>query len=644
MTQHWSFLDATREGFTASAITIFQGSRLQATVRETIQNSLDASDESGAPVTVGFSLTRHSLSELPEIGLLKPFVELAKAEDALLLNQASDAAETPESQVFYKNALKSVLSGNEIHLFGIHDSNTSGLGGPTKEEEGVAPGQWLALLKGAGVDVKKAADSLGSFGQGAKAPFALSHLRTVLYLSQPADETELRFQGKTLLSSFWLPNEAGKKTLRSATGYFSANSDQDPLEGALVPQVYKSLRNSFSSGAGTSIFVPAPHGDMTDLENFWRELRIAILLNFYFALENKNLVVRIGDEETIDHSNCAELAKSIGFLSPEFLASLSEDHQDKAQSLVTMLTAAPEMRGIGNHSEFGEYHWAIRVGEGIQGKKVGIARRTGMLITRTAPHFERFPGLINFDLFLCVTGKAGSTYLKKLENPSHDKFEFDRISDLSQQTLVKAKYKKFETEIRELIKSFAALSEVEEHHTSDLNDLLGGGSSEGAEALLVQFPKKLKVGKRGTLIVNPQLESDDENLEDGETGSGGSSGTGGGNSTGGSGAGSGKGAGGKSGRASAAKNLLLTPSGADNFTIYFNSDVKSGKFLYLFESGETSREPVGVFLIKSGTTQTIRRTSLSESDWELVSRGRYKVQVHIPSFTSAIEAVIDNAV
>lgn len=38
----WTFKPGTREGFTASPITIFQGARLQATVRETIQNSLDA--------------------------------------------------------------------------------------------------------------------------------------------------------------------------------------------------------------------------------------------------------------------------------------------------------------------------------------------------------------------------------------------------------------------------------------------------------------------------------------------------------------------------------------------------------------------------------------------------------------------------
>lgn len=644
MPAEWSFLEATREGFTASAITIFQGSRLQATVRETIQNSLDASDESGKPVNVAFSLTSHEISELPEVSQLKPFVTLAKDEDALLLNQTSDAAGVPESQVFYKNALNSVLAHNQIRLFGIHDSNTSGLGGPTKEVEGVAPGQWLALLKGAGVDVKKAADSLGSFGQGGKAPFALSHLRTVFYLSMPADEADFRFQGKTLLSSFWLENEDGKKTLRSATGYFSSNKDQDPLVGDEVPNVYKSVRNSFTSEPGTSIFVPAPHGDTADLETFWRELKISILLNFYFALENRNLVVTLGDGETIDSSNCAELAKSIGFLDQSFLESLAEDQNDKAQSLITMLTSTTQMRGVSNHSEFGEYHWAIRVGEGVQGKKVGIARRTGMLITRTPPYFERFPGLINFDLFVCVTGKSGSTYLKKLENPSHDKFEFDRISDDSQKAMVKSKYRKFEAEIKVLIKRFAALSEVEEQHTSDLNDLLGGASSEGADQQIIQFPKKLKVGKRNALVVNPQLESTEGSADDGETGAGGADGAGGGNSSGGSGGGRGRGSGSNSGRSAVAKNLLLVPEGNDKFVIYFNSEKRSRKVLFLFKSGETSRQPLEAFLIKDGKVQTIKRTTISESDWELVERGRYKVQVSVPGLESAVEAVVDDAI
>ena len=45
-----------REGFTATAMTYFAGGRLVQTVRETIQNSLDAANGNHGPVKIAFSL------------------------------------------------------------------------------------------------------------------------------------------------------------------------------------------------------------------------------------------------------------------------------------------------------------------------------------------------------------------------------------------------------------------------------------------------------------------------------------------------------------------------------------------------------------------------------------------------------------
>ena len=46
--------------------------------------------------------------------------------------------------------------------------------------------------------------SLGSFGHGSKAPFAMGSLRTLYYLTNtinPNKENEIRFQGKSILQS-----------------------------------------------------------------------------------------------------------------------------------------------------------------------------------------------------------------------------------------------------------------------------------------------------------------------------------------------------------------------------------------------------------------------------------------------------------
>lgn len=67
-----------------------------------------------------------------------------------------------------------VLTGDEITLLCIADSNTKGLTGPAE-----AGKPFHSLLKDAGVSNKDAADSGGSFGIGKNAAFAVSELQAV---------------------------------------------------------------------------------------------------------------------------------------------------------------------------------------------------------------------------------------------------------------------------------------------------------------------------------------------------------------------------------------------------------------------------------------------------------------------------------
>ena len=632
----WTFEPGTREGFTASPVTIFQGARLQATVRETIQNSLDAAKSS--PVKVCFSMVTIPMSDAPEIQSLKTSIEKAAHEERVFHNDA--ALEETEAASFYNTALNSVFGEAEISIFGVHDFNTSGLGGNLVEEQHVKPGQWLALVKGAGVDVKDDAASLGSFGQGAKAPFALSHLRSLFYLSQVENAKpgeELRFQGKALLSSFWDTDDFGNERLRIGTGYYGSNPGQGAILGNEIPDWATSERAKFGEGIGTSILLPAPFGySKNNPGEFWQLLKIAVLTNFYFALNFKKLEVHLDDGTVLNETTAKAVATELGLLGEVAPNGLDPETLDKLEVLKTLINA--DERGTQESREFGDIYWAIRVGENAPGKKVGIARKTGMLITRRPPEFLKFPGMGNFDIFVCVVGDKGSQVLRSLENPAHDAFEYERISDPEKLKTAKKKYLSFSREIRDIISQFAKLTGDSEETTADLNELLGGSLDDSSDKQLrVEFPSKTKVSRGVKPIRRVVTEGGDG---EGDSGAGGGTGAGGGNSTGGSGSGSGTGKGYKGSKVKAVSGLLFIPlAGAtDTYKVYFQAKKTDDSNLVLFKSGDVGREVMDV---------TISNESLSRvpsSLWNDANSGkdRYFVEIQIKEFAGAIEAGVEN--
>ena len=636
--EKWTFEPGTREGFTASPITIFQGARLQATVRETIQNSLDAGKS--LPVRVCFSLAKKSKDEVPEVYALSEPMKKAWAEERIFHNKSAE--DVTEASNFYQVAVEEVLGADEINIFGVHDFNTSGLGGGLSEVPGVKPGQWLALVKGAGVDVKEDAASLGSFGQGSKAPYALSQLRSLFYLSEISTDNpseKLRFQGKALLSSFWEKDSTGQDKLRIGTGYFGNSPDQGAILGAQIPNWAKIERSKFGEGPGTTILLPAPYGlKQSNPGEFWNLLKVAVLTNFYFALAYGKLEVELDDGTVLNAETSKQAAEDLGLFAEELPDYYDPDTLDKIEALKTLVLASNS--GIEESKEFGEFYWAIRTGEEAPGRKVGIARKTGMLITRKPPEFLKFPGMGNFDIFVCVTGDKGSQVLRGLENPAHDAFEYERISDLDKRKTSQKKYLSFTREIRAIIARFATLTGDTEETTADLNELLGGSLDDSsASENRIEYPDKPKVTRSLKPIRRNVIDGGDDN---GNSGSGGGGGSGGGNSTGGSGNGQGTGKGSKGSTQRAVKGLLLVPTNPKEFRyrIYFDTKKTDGSSLALFKSGDLGREEIYVGVGKESLSK------IPASRWIKAAKGkdRYFVEVLMKEFDGAIEAGVDNGI
>lgn len=467
MNQKWVFPSnggGSFQGFNDGAIDQFKHDRIGSFVREAIQNSLDASDGSGSPVKVAFTMHTLESDRCPELAQLVPF-----------LKNAENMAKDPKHKNVFREAAEELKSKKSVRFLGVHDSNTTGLTGSLTKPDG----PWFSLTKGTGASIKQGTDSLGSFGHGSKAPFALTKARTVFYYSQVAPveddpESEYRFQGKSILQSL----DRGDGTYSQGTGFFGKTDDCLPLVGDEIPDWAKSFRSDLGFGVGTSVLVPVPywHVEEGGRYDFWQQVIVCVLASFYYAIKRGYLEVQC-NTDVIDSSN-------VGVMFETHVANLDDDAdlnvngiKEKLKSVQTV--HLPDESGVFQSETFGDIDYFLRFNSEVQWKKVGIARRNGMLITREAHLLKSFNKVRQFDLFICVSNDPGSTVLKELENPTHDSFSYDRIDDPTLQKSLKLKYESFVKELKSFIESKVPLVINAEMEIDDLDDLFASTAPDG---------------------------------------------------------------------------------------------------------------------------------------------------------------------
>ena len=572
------------DGFNNSSIDTFIGRRVFSLIRETIQNSMDARAKTGEAVKICFSLDQVKKVEAKGISELVPFLLLA--------------AKTAESQhggdhagsKFFKRALDQIETSKIIPFFSIHDYQTTGLTGPTESGK-EKPGAWLALVKGSGLSIKNAPGSLGSFGHGSKAPFAISQLRTVFYFSRIIENSKsaTRFQGKSILQS--METQYGEMT--QGTGYFGHKKKCMPLVDDEIPNWVSQLRDMYGNGTGTSLLVPFPELGTTP-EDFWRDIKISVLSNFYYAIRKGNLEIGLGSQEIITSLNlneCLEdlLSEISGLPNDE-----AQDLREDLRSAITIQYPSIEKQGTLISKSFGEVEWYMRIGQDIDWRSVGVARQNGMLISRRAKNLEKFTGTKPFDMFLCVVGQNGSQTLRAAENPAHTEFEFDRITDPMERKNKLKDYSDFTREVRDLIRSHAAIDSSAEVFTADLDDFFGGfntasnetGKSEKSLDLIVERPRKVSFSNSSPATIAEN--GDEDEMSDFENSKSNKSKKD---------VKKNKGSNGKAGGEKKSVGLeILDPrivrSEQSNLVeIYFTPTVKSGFVFELYRSGDSEREP-----------------------------------------------------
>lgn len=378
-------------GLNETGITQFKSIPIQSVTKETLQDSLDAKKEHDKPSIVKFSVFKIIRDQVPDIDGLTNIFNRGIAY----------WAKHDESKSFFETGL-STLKDTEITIMAISDYNTTGLSKINADTTNSSSGGWTALVRSTGV-TEKGPEASGSFGIGKHAPFAASKVHTVLYGSKNTDG-EYGFQGVSKIASFKDENN----DVSQGTGYFgfAESNDFKPLvekDQHLIAAPFH--RNEI----GTDKFIIGV--DIDDDFDWKFEVLKEAIASFMLAINDGNLEVHI-DDFILNQETLPEAIKEVEKREPknmliEFYKALTSDKKK--------ICIGKFKNPDGGEEEI-ELH--LLAEERLQ-KKIVMYRGTGMQIF-TKGHF-RTP--IEFAGVLCVKGSQLNAILRKMEPPTHDKWD-----------------------------------------------------------------------------------------------------------------------------------------------------------------------------------------------------------------------------
>ncbi|ASS74801.1 hypothetical protein CIG75_07295 [Tumebacillus algifaecis] len=421
-------------GLNDSGVETFRNDLIDSLAREIIQNSCDARDEQAEhPVEVHFELLSLPTEKLPGRDRLIQVFQSARLVWAHL----------PDSCKFFDHALD-LIQRPEIPMLKISDYQTTGLTGAREE----IFGSWNALVKSSGVS-DKPSQAGGSFGIGKNAPFACTRFRTIYYGTKDTDGVTA-FQGVAKLVSH---EEEGELT--QGTGFFGRSERNLPLleeihfaEAGVDPLFTRTQ-------TGTDIFIPG-----FQIELGW-EVRIirSVLEHFFVSIKEGRLVVCVGSTK-IDTQN---------------LEMLLHQHVDEENSmLVSSYYQAYKTPVLATgFEEPGDVELYLLSGKELP-KRIAMFRSTGMKIQD-----KRFNAIMPFSGVFIAKGKGLNEFLRKLEPPNHQSWEWSRFSlDTKEQNQAKKRLERMYNWIKNHLRQMEAQEETQTLEVEGMSQFLPDNHDE----------------------------------------------------------------------------------------------------------------------------------------------------------------------
>jgi hypothetical protein len=414
------------EGLNHSGIETFRSNPYESLARECGQNSLDARRQD---CIVEMTMT--------EINVPKVMITGWKTLESTVSACSRKAKQNPNNKkaaAFLKTA-ELTLQGNAMTFLEVKDSGTTGLRGPA-----VKGTPFNALVKSSGISEKPATGGLGSYGIGKFAAFAVSNLRTVFYSTMyesAAGKREVLAQGKTILMSH--AGADGEEYRQS--GYWGENDFKAISNRQHIPEWMR------RDELGTTLMIAG----FQKSEEWKHQMTRSVLQNFFAAIHDETIRFKIGDID-IRRSNVATLFSDRAFTPKESDMEAQAAFQLSGDLLSCLLDPGAIEKQIGILG-IGTIKLRLRLQAPLP-KRVGFIRN-GMLITDAFPGLKLFPLCRDFIALVEPVGEEINSLLRDMENPAHNEFSPDRITDAQRRTLARKVLHEIATQVRGVIKEHA---------------------------------------------------------------------------------------------------------------------------------------------------------------------------------------------
>ena len=489
MDKFWKFasIDRIEDFMFNPSLERFYKFKIDGTVRENIQNSLDARNYAvDKPVVVTINLDEIHVNELPGINEILERIPFLKGQNEY-------TKETIEN-------MKKVILENKINVISFEDENTKGLKYTDDRED-----TWKAYAYKKGVhnidpDIEIENNRGGSHGVGKIASNAASELFLIYFSNCDGDGN------KHIGGTIQLIEHEFKEKYHRSTGYFVDDFEKEiPFENNYRGIFQKDTR-------GLKLIIPFYKKDFGD--EF--EIIKSICDSFFLAIVEKKLVVKINaiiiDHESIESfiENDSYYPKNLGPRSTEMTPLYYNTFTNEEKKELEILDKNRR-----------KYHFDLyfKYDESITKGRVAIIRSIGMKIedfkissAATKP----------FNAVLIPKNSDCDKFLKSLENESHTEISWKHFKVKSHQenakyfinNLDKAVKKKIDDCIKQnnetegQIRVDDIIYEVENSFREILNEK-NSIMSVGNSTIIKRKPEKRKksenkLGKSGTPAVTKQ--------------------------------------------------------------------------------------------------------------------------------------------
>lgn len=460
---------------------IFKSGKWAFLAREVIQNSLDVLSDDKDKLIMDISIDDVPTSIIPNKENLLKHIEGTLSIDDL-----------PERCMKFSNNAKKLLEDDHIRILKISDYNTDGITGSEKEN-GDIKSNWNALIYDAGNSQKKDKNSAGSFGTGKNAPFALSGINTVFYVTRDINGF-YACEGVAKLFTSYIDGKKMDKKI-----YFANKKEDESFSALNYDESYNTLDKLFlRKDVGSDVIMLCVDFDK---EQTKREIIQSVIENFFIIIYDEKFEINVFgvpiNKKTLWDVIEKYCNKPIEYTNSNIKYGFIKQYLSVYSGLFDIKEFNEEVAGAG------KLRLLISKGNDISGKWVAMFRNNGMKIfdnnIRTAQQ--------NYSAIFLPGDSDVDRFLRTIENPTHDFFDPEvSIDDATERLQANRRYNQIKNWIRNKIEEYTAIEISENDYLEGMEEYIQLDDSDTESNVVNQPDVEIVQYENKTNTVSPMVD------------------------------------------------------------------------------------------------------------------------------------------